>query len=203
MASVSIIVLAAGRATRFGGASDHKLLATLDDAPVVRHAVRAAVDAGVGPVIVVTGAEATRIAQAVSGLDVRVVHEPAFADGMSVSLRRGLRDAAPHSDAVIVALGDQPRVRPDAYRELVAAWAATGAAIVTPRYADAAGPSHPVLFAASVFHELLAIGGDTGARDVIARDRARVRSATLNWPAPIDVDTADDLDKLTSDRSNR
>ena len=203
MASISIIVLAAGQASRFGATGEHKLLATLDDAPIVRHAARAAIDAAVGPVIVVTGAEATRVEQALSGLDVRVVHEPGFADGMSRSLGRGLREVAPYSDAVVVALGDQPLVRPDAYRRLVDAWAATGSSIVTPRYADATGPSHPVLFAARVFAELFAISGDTGARDVIARDPSRVSIATLDWQAPIDVDTSDDLARLISDRSSR
>jgi len=203
MASISIIVLAAGRASRFSAAGDHKLLATLDDAPIVRHAVRAAIDSSVGPVILVTGAEAARVEQAVAGLDVRVVHEPAFADGMSVSLGRGLREVAPRSDAVVVALGDQPLVRPDAYRRLVDVWATTGSPIVTPRYAGATGPSHPVLFSARVFDELFAIRGDTGARDVIARDPSRVASAMLDWQAPIDVDTSADLARLTSDRSIR
>ena len=203
MASIAIIVLAAGRASRFSGSGEHKLLARLDDAPIVRHAVRAALDSAVGPVVLVTGAEAARVEQAVSGLDVRVVHEPAYGDGMSVSLGRGLREVASHADAVVVALGDQPLVRTDAYRQLVAVWATTGSAIVTPRYEDATGPSHPVLFSAAVFHELFAIRGDMGARDVIARDPSRVSSATLDWQAPIDIDTSDDLARLTSDRSLR
>jgi len=102
-----------------------------------------------------------------------------------------------------VALGDQPLVRPDAYRALVNVWTTTGLPIVVPRYAGATGPSHPVLFAAPVFDELFAIRGDTGAREVIARDSSRVGGALLAWPAPIDVDTRDDLARLTSDRSIR
>src|SRR5688572_10469842 len=125
MASIAIVVLAAGRSSRFGPTGEHKLLATLDDAPIVRHAARAAIDAAVGPVVVVTGAEASRVEQAVSGLDVRLVHEPAFAEGMSVSLCRGLREVHLQSDAVVVALGDQPLVRPDAYRALVNVWTTT------------------------------------------------------------------------------
>lgn len=201
MSRIGVIVLAAGRSTRFSDGSAHKLLARLGDATVVRHAVRAAIDSAVGDVVVVTGAEAGAVASALEGLDVRVELEPAFADGMATSLRRGVETFRRSVDAVIVALGDQPGVRPDAYRRVAARWSETGAPIVISRYAGDAPVAHPTLFGASVFDELLALRGDVGARSVIARDASRVVEAALEWLAPRDVDTLDDLAVVAAEMS--
>jgi molybdenum cofactor cytidylyltransferase len=199
MPAVSALVLAAGRSSRFD-AGAHKLLAPIDGRPLVRWSVDAAVAAGVGPVIVVTGAEASDVERALAGLDVRIVHEPAFGEGLATSLRRGVLALDAATDAVIVGLGDQPFVRPEAYQRVVATWTTTGAAIVVPCYATAGGPSHPVLFAAGVFEELRALHGDVGARAVIARAPDRVASAMMEWEAPADVDTREDLLRLTASR---
>jgi molybdenum cofactor cytidylyltransferase len=195
---VGVVVLAAGRSTRFGHGA-HKLLTTIGDVPLVRLSVRAAVDAGVGEVVVVTGAKAAAVEQALDGLPVRVVREPAFADGMALSLRRGVVALARDVDAILISLGDQPSMRPDAYREVASRWSASRSPIVVPRYADGTGPAHPVLFAAEIFAELLALEGDTGARSTITRDPSRVAEAALPWPAPRDVDTPEDLELLLTE----
>lgn len=209
MSRVGVIVLAAGRSSRFGAAGApgapgaHKLLARIDGEPLVRRSVRAALDAGVGEVVVVTGCEVEAVDAALSGLRVRVVHEPSFSDGMATSLRRGLEALRHVADAVVVGLGDQPAVRPEAYRRIVATWEDSGAAIVVPRYAGGAGPSHPALFASDIYPELLALRGDTGARRVISRDPTRVAVVDLDWPPPGDVDTPDDLAAVASQLRER
>jgi len=193
---VGVVVLAAGRSARFGPPNRHKLLATAGGMPLVRLSVSAAVDAGVGVVVVVTGARGDEVQRALDGLPVRVVHEPAFGDGMSMSLRRGVMTLEREVDAIMIGLGDQPGMRPDAYRAVASRWSASGLPIVVPRYADASGPAHPTLFAAEVFSELLALDGDAGARRVVARDPSRVAEALLDWPPPMDVDTLEDLESL-------
>ena len=193
MPRIGVIVLAAGQSTRFSDRGAHKLLARLGDSTVIRHAVRAAIDSGVGDVHVVTGAEAAGVAAALDGLDVRIVHEPAYGDGMATSLRRGVATLGSSVDAVMIALGDQPALRPQAYRRIAAAWRDCGAAIVVPRYAGSDVPSHPTLFDARVFGELLALRGDVGARAVIAQEPNRVSEVALDWAPPRDIDTAHDL----------
>ena len=195
---VGVVVLAAGRSSRFGDARAHKLLAPIRGVPLVRLSVSAAVEADVGEVVVVTGAEGTTVAASLDGLPVRVVHEPSFADGMAMSLSRGVRSFPTHA-AVVIGLGDQPGALAESYRRIVARWRNTGASIVVPRYAGAVTPAHPTLFAALVFDELLALRGDVGARSVIARDPSRVVEETLEWPPPRDVDTVEDLQAVTAE----
>jgi molybdenum cofactor cytidylyltransferase len=78
------IILAGGRSTRYG--HRNKLLEALDGVPLVVRAVRAAQASRARPVIVVTGHEATAVSAALAGLDVRIVHNPDFAEGLSTSL---------------------------------------------------------------------------------------------------------------------
>jgi molybdenum cofactor cytidylyltransferase len=193
MHRVAVIVLAAGRSTRFAGSNTSKLLALLDGTTIVRRAVQAAIAAGVGDVVVVTGADANAVNAEVADLAVRTVHADDYADGMSASLRRGVESVGAVADAVIVALADQPTIRPQAFRRVVSTWIATSAAIVIPRYASSSVPSHPTLFSSAVFGELAELRGDVGARLVIARDPDRVGIASIDWPAPRDVDTVNDL----------
>jgi molybdenum cofactor cytidylyltransferase len=201
MSRIGIVVLAAGRSTRFA-ARTPKLLTIVGGAPLVRHAVNAAVDAGVGDVVVVTGHRSDAVATVLEGLPARIVHEPRSGDGMAISLRRGVSELR-SADAVMIALGDVPGVLPAAYRRIAARWQATGAAIVAPRYAGAPVPSHPTLFAASLFDDLLALEGDVGARSVIARHASKVVEEPLAWPAPADVDTLQDLDDYLNSQQTR
>jgi molybdenum cofactor cytidylyltransferase len=201
MSRIGVVVLAAGRSSRFAGGQASKLLALVGGVPIVRRAVDAALDAGVGEVVVVTGDRSDEVAATLEGVQPRVVREPRFADGMATSLRRGVAEVG-DADAVMIALGDVPDVRPMAYRRVMARWQASGAAIVVPRYAGSPAPSHPALFAATLFGDLQALEGDVGARSVIARHASLVAEEPLEWPAPRDVDTLQDLDAyLNSERS--
>jgi len=192
MPGLGIVVLAAGRSTRFAAGRISKLLALVGDTPLVRLAVNGALDAHVGEVVVITGDRSDDVALSLAGLPLRVVREPRFGDGMATSLGRGVLELRT-ADAIMVTLGDMPGVLPETYRRIAARWRATGAAIVVPRYADATAPAPPTLFGAALFDELLALRGDVGARSVIARHASVVVEEPMDWLAPRDVDTLDDL----------
>jgi len=202
MPGIGIVVLAAGRSTRFAAGRASKLLALVGDTPLVRRAVNAALDAQVGEVIVVTGDRSDDVARSLAGLPARVVREPRFADGMAASLGRGVLELKT-ADAIIVTLGDVPGVRPEAYQRIAARWRDTGATIVVPRYADATAPAPPTLFGSALFDDLLALRGDVGARSVIARHASDVVEEPMAWPAPRDVDTLDDLDDYLNTERTR
>src|SRR5678816_2645484 len=104
MAGIGIVVLAAGRSTRFAAGRASKLLALVNDTPLVRLAVNAAVDAQVGEVVVVTGDRSDDVALSLAGLPARIVREPRFADGMASSLGRGILELGA-ADAIMIALG--------------------------------------------------------------------------------------------------
>ena len=103
-AKIAAIVLAAGHSSRL--APRNKLLEIVEGQAIVAHVAAAAVESGADPVVVATGFEAARVAEAVSHLNVRVVHNPAFADGLSGSLRTGLEALPSDCEGALILLGD-------------------------------------------------------------------------------------------------
>jgi CTP:molybdopterin cytidylyltransferase MocA len=178
-------VLAAGAGTRFG---ETKQLAPLDGQPLVTHAVVAALEAGLGPVLVVVGHDARAVAQVLPD-SVTVVPNPWYSEGQATSLHVAV-EAAMGTDAqvLVVLLGDEPGVEPQTVRDVVGT-CADGAEIARAVYTDR--PGHPVAFARSVWPRLLRTDGDTGARPVL--DELDVTTVAVRRPAPRDVDTPADL----------
>jgi CTP:molybdopterin cytidylyltransferase MocA len=186
---VVAVVLAAGAGTRFRGPG-HKLDAAVGGRTLVDRAVGAAVSAGVGPVVVVT---AGQLASDIHPSVVHVVNDR-WAEGQITSLRRGIEAARElGAGAVIVGLGDQPFVTPDAWRAVAAA----DAAIAVATYDGRRG--HPVKLRADVW-DLLPREGDEGARSLM-RLRPDLVAGVPCDGSPIDIDTVEDLRRWQNNSS--
>jgi molybdenum cofactor cytidylyltransferase len=184
------LLLAAGGARRF---NSQKLIALYRGAPLVRHAagaLREATDA----VIAVLGHDAEAVRRALAGVDARIVENSEWLSGLASSIRRGVEAMPADVEALVVAVGDQPGLDPDVVRAVSARWRETGLPIVSASYRGARG--HPVLFARSVFVELLELQGDAGARLLIERSPARVSYVEIDGEMPPDVDTIEQLAAL-------
>jgi molybdenum cofactor cytidylyltransferase len=184
------LVLAAGLSRRMGKA---KLLLPLDGQPLVRWSVES-LTAHVDRVIVVTPPDDAALRQALSGLDVRYVVNPHPEAGQGTSIAAGAAALPADAEAVVIALGDQPRVPSDLVPALLDTFRREGKPIATPVYRGTQGT--PVVFAASLFDELRAIEGDAGARALVRRDPSRVAVVALDIPMPPDVDTPEDYARL-------
>jgi molybdenum cofactor cytidylyltransferase len=188
---VAAVVLAAGRSTRMGG--PNKLLAEIGGRPLVRIAAEEALASGARPVIVVAGYQGAAIEKALGGLDLRVVHNPGFANGLATSLKAGISALPADVDGAIVCLGDMPCVDAQLMRQLINAFAPdSGALVVVPTFEGKRG--NPVLWSRRFFPDLMAIEGDVGARHLIGR----YGDAVIELPVPhkgalLDVDTPETL----------
>ena len=191
---LAAIVLAAGRSSRMGGSN--KLLAEIGGRPLVRIAVEEALASRARPVIVVTGHQRERVEAALTGLDVMLVHNPAYADGLSTSLKTGIAAAPPSADGAIVCLGDMPQVDARLIDSLLSAFdPEQGALIVVPTTAGKRG--NPVVWSRRFFADLAALTGDVGARGLIATyPEAVVEVAVADAAAFTDIDTPDALDAV-------
>ena len=187
---ITAIVLAAGASTRMGR---QKLTLPMPDGrALVRLAVEQVLAAGLDETVVVLGGDAEAVSAALAGLPVRTVANPRYAEGQSTSLRAGLDALRPATEAVVIALGDQPLPDPGVVRRLVAAFRETGRPVVVPVYRD--GRGNPVLFGSALFGELRGVTGDQGGRGVIAHDPARVTEVPVDAPMPADIDTPGDYE---------
>ncbi|MGZ8369295.1 MAG: NTP transferase domain-containing protein [Rhodoplanes sp.] len=191
---LAAIVLAAGRSSRMGGSN--KLLAEIGGRTLVRIAVEEALASRARPVIVVTGHQRESVETALTGLDVVFVHNPAYADGLSTSLKTGIAAAPPSADGAIVCLGDMPQVDARLIDSLLSAFdPEQGALIVVPTTAGKRG--NPVVWSRRFFADLAALTGDVGARGLIATyPEAVVEVAVADAAAFTDIDTPDALDAV-------
>jgi molybdenum cofactor cytidylyltransferase len=189
---IAAVVLAAGRASRMGS---NKLVAELDGEPIVRRTVRSVLGSHARPVVVVTGHEADAVRGALAGLDVQLVHNPDFADGMSTSLRTGIAAAGP-VDAAMICLADMPRLLPEHLDAVIETYrAGEPTQIIVPTCDRKRG--NPVLWPRHYFAEIAALTGDVGARALIERHADHVRLFAIDDPAIlVDVDTPAALDEL-------
>ncbi|WP_019905616.1 nucleotidyltransferase family protein [Methylobacterium sp. 77] len=184
--TIGIVLLAAGQGTRFGVAP--KMLGLLDGKPLVRHAAEAAVAAACGSIAVVLGAHAVAVREALSGLDVRFVDNPAYAEGLSSSLRCGM-DALPDVAGAIVMLGDMPRIRAMHLRSLVEVFQARdpAPAAIVPIHRGLRG--NPVLLNRHLLgRDLAALTGDHGAGRILAA-RQDIVELEMDAAVAFDIDT--------------
>lgn len=180
---VVVLVLAAGRGTRFGAT---KQLATIDGVPMVRHVVDTALAADAGPVVVVLGHDAEHV-RAVLPETAHVVVADDHADGQARSLAAGIRAAEELGAAtVVVLLGDEPAVTVEAVRRV--ADAPSAHPMVMAEYDGR--PGHPVRLARTIFPNLMVLVGDRGAR---ALDGLEMGTVPVDGPRPGDVDVPADL----------
>lgn len=188
---VAAIVLAAGRARRFGA---QKLLAPYGGSTVVRTVVDTVRAAGVDYVVVVGGPGGDAVRASVGGAPVTWVENPAPERGLSSSVATGIGVLPSNVGAVLMVLGDQPTVSVQVVQQVVTAWRHGGGPVVAPRYRGLRG--NPVLFDSTLFESLAALEGEHGARDLIAADPGRVTMVDVAEPPPMDIDTPGDYDEL-------
>jgi CTP:molybdopterin cytidylyltransferase MocA len=160
----AVIILAAGASRRLGRP---KQLEPWDGVPLLRRAVLTALDAGVGPVVVVLGCLADECRAVIADLDAQVVVNGGWEEGMASSIRAGVAAVElldPPSEALVIATCDQPAV-------LAAHLVALARAVAEG--ADAAGSGYegivgvPAVFGRSLWSELLKLSGDVGGRELL------------------------------------
>lgn len=191
--NVLAVVLAAGASRRFGAP---KLLAALDGRPILEHVLDAVAEAGLMDVVVVLGEHAAAIKDAVTWRMERIEINSRPGDGLSSSLRIGLDAAAEDRtvDAVLVLLGDQPAVRPDVIRAVLAAAETSPQPIVRVRYADDEAPN-PVLVRRAVWALAAGLSGDRGLGPLLV-ERADLVAEVAAPGTNLDIDTPEDLARV-------
>lgn len=186
------IVLAAGAASRFGSA---KQLAPLDGAPLLEHALRAmAAVPAIERTVVVLGARADEIRTGVDFGAAQTVVCADWEEGQAASLRCAIEAVAGHARAVVLTLGDQPRITPDVIARF-AALAGEFGEHARARAVYDGEPGHPVALGSAYFPLVAQLRGDVGARGVLKRIGAYAIECGHLCSA-VDVDTPAALAEL-------
>ncbi|MFV1858899.1 MAG: selenium cofactor biosynthesis protein YqeC [Anaerolineales bacterium] len=186
---VAGVVLAAGGSSRLG---EPKQLIQWRGHPLVWHAVRAGVEGGLGPVVVVVGETADGLRQVLAGEAIDIIENPDWRAGQSGSVRLGLEAASEGTEGVVFLLADLPFVGPDLVSALIERHRQT----LAPLVATWAGGrrANPVLFDRKTYSDLQSLSGDQGGRAIFRRFEPEF----VEWDDSIllDVDTPEDLERL-------
>jgi len=187
---VAAILLAAGSATRMG---QNKVLLPLGGETVLRRAARAALAAGLAPVLVVLGHEAERAEADLAGLPVQIVQNPRHGLGINTSLSAGAEAVPPRAAAAVVLLADMPGVDAAMIRQVVARHRETGAPLVTALYGQT--PAPPTLYDRSLFPELTGGEGEGRGREVVRRHWGQAVKVPFPEAALADLDVPADYER--------
>ncbi len=193
------ILLAAGASARFG--PDNKLLAEIDGVPMIRRTAAALIESELDEIVAVTGADAHRVERALSGLGMRIVHNPDWQSGMGTSIAAGIEALSPGLDGAFIVPADMPFLPVSLLQRLADAFAASGAeAIVFPITAEGE-QRNPVLWPARCFVALKHLHGVAGGKALLNKALLKENGDACK-PVPIkpgedvaDIDTQQALQK--------
>lgn len=197
-ARVGAVVLAAGGASRYGVP---KQTLPWRDTTLVGHALRLAQAAGAAQTVLVTGANADQVEDSVVGGPSSVVdhpwtvvRNPAWAEGLSTSVKAGLAGLGDDIGAALFLLADQPTVTGELVQALVRRYIETGAPIVVPTFHGRRGT--PTLWDRDLWHELMQVEGDQGGRGLIEDFADQVEFVEVGEATTADIDTPEDYRRL-------
>lgn len=190
MQAYAVLLLAAGESKRLGSAKQE--LVYKGDT-LLRHAVRTAQALNTAATVVVC----SKATDQLNDLRPHIVINENHSEGMASSIREGVTFIGtqyPQVNHILVMLCDQPYVTTAHLQQLMVVQQLTGAPVTASYYEHRKGV--PALFQASVFPQLMALQGDTGAKHLIESLGDAV--ATVPFPeGAIDIDTKEAYLQIT------
>jgi molybdenum cofactor cytidylyltransferase len=204
MAKISLILLAAGAARRFGSPKQLEKLPLPGNPTMVEIALKTALQSSVSEIIVVTGNRTNEVEAilqpliATANKPVKLTLNAQWQDGQGYSVAAGIKALDINTAAAIFMLVDQPRVKSSTLQALADAfeqWSEDEETIIFPTYQGQRG--NPALFGRPFFAALSRLQGDAGGREIVKAHPDAVTTIEVNDPAILeDIDTLEDLNKI-------
>jgi len=171
----------------------NKMLLDLHGEPLVRKTVRAALNGGCDPIIVVVGPDEFVMRRALTDLEAACVPNPSPASPPGRSFQLGL-EALSDVDAAIMCLGDMVDQTAEMFQRLAEAGREDRISIVLSDFGGVVAPPYLVK------RELFAEAGLLDPAGVVRQlaETHHENTATITWPRAFltDVDTPDDLESV-------
>lgn len=189
-AHIEILLLAGGPSTRMGTA---KQLLPFRGATLIRHLTSEAVSSKADGVTVVTGSEHESIVREVTSLGVHCVRNQGWKEGIASSIRCGIQSFGESCGACLIMLSDQPHVSREVLDRIITKYRTGNTSLVACSYETTVGV--PALFDKTVFPELMALTGDSGAQGILNARLGEV-GRVLFPEGSTDIDSREDYQNL-------
>jgi molybdenum cofactor cytidylyltransferase len=191
--SIAVIILAAGRSARLGSP---KQLLSYRGKTLLQHSIDTALESMASQILVVLGSKKDSIKKEIEQTQIFILENSSWESGMASSISCGLTNLqiiAPESEAVILMVCDQPFVNAKLLNNLITKHKDSKQSIVASSYANTLGT--PALFHKSLFVELLALQGESGAKSLIKKYSQQVGFVSFDQGS-IDIDTRENYRNL-------
>lgn len=195
----AIIILAAGNSSRMKAI---KQLLPLGNNTLLGLTIENALKATTDEVYCVLGANADNIQHHVKQYNVKFIRNLNYEDGLGSSIGAGINHIQSlNIDAVLIMLGDQPKVSTSYLNEMFRVFKENQNHIIASDYSGKNGV--PAIFPKTYFEDLLRLAGDKGAGELLNKSDASIKTIT-NSVSLDDIDTPEDYQNLiTNDFSFR
>ncbi len=166
---ISAILTAAGQSTRMNG--ENKLTKEVKGMPLIKHSIKNILDSSIDELIIILGHEKEIIEKLIiNNKKIKIVFNKNFKNGLSSSIKTGLKHLSKNTNAFFICLADMPLVNKNIYNELIESM--KNNEIVVPTYKGQYG--NPVLFSKSMKSSIMKIQGDIGAKNLIELNKDKV-----------------------------
>jgi molybdenum cofactor cytidylyltransferase len=159
---LAAVILSGGASRRMGAP---KALLPYHGGTFLEHLLKVTDHPRIGWRRVVLGADAQAIVEGVKLPADEVVINENWEAGQLSSIQAGVRSLPGETDGMLLCLIDHPLISRDLVGALVEQFYESGKFVVLPVYKGRRG--HPVIFASSLYEELLSAPLETGARAVV------------------------------------
>ncbi len=190
------ILLAAGESKRMEGA--FKPLLKWGTRTVIGECIHQLHDSKLDEIFVVLGHRERDIRQSLAGAGVQYVINPDFQKGMFSSIKTGWAQIAPATEAVLIALVDQPMITSAIINQLIEAYRNGKKRIVIPTHDGKRG--HPLILSTDFEEELMLLPDDVpyGLKALLDRYPEEVLEVPVDARAILeDIDRPEDYERLS------
>jgi molybdenum cofactor cytidylyltransferase len=185
------MILAAGESKRMG---KPKLLLPFGEKTIIETIVEAVVSSKVEETLIILGSDREKIEDKIKNYPVEIVYNRDFRSGMLSSVQCGFKALPVETRAVLVVLGDQPKISKAIINKLIAAYKSSEKGIVLPVYKKERG--HPVLIDLKYREEVEKLSPEVGLRGTVYRHPEDILEVDVETPSIIkDIDDESDYKK--------
>ena len=165
---ISSIILGAGMSKRMG--SQNKLLLKINNNTILRETIKNIIASNVTNCTVILGHDSNKILSEIDSLNINIVINKYYKEGLSSSIRAGVNNLKQNTKAVMICLGDMPLIKTSTYNQLLSSFEKVNEKkILVPFYKELKG--NPIIFSHHYFSQLIKLKGDCGAKNIINQNR--------------------------------
>ena len=177
---ISCLVLAAGLSSRM--TIGNKLLLKVKNITIVEKTIKNLCKSNIDSFFIIIGHQSNMLSKVLKSFKIPLIINDSYKEGISSSIKKGIRKIDNKSDGVMICLADMPKISSRTYNILIEKFKEFYdidiPLIILPEYNGIAG--NPVILSNHFFSELKKISGDVGAKFLIKKNKKYIKKVMVS-----------------------